>query len=63
MEEASVDNLCYCDEELDFWDRDLFGSLAMELGDSEGYFGIVKLGIDKQEGFLCSSTAHWHYWE
>ena len=42
---------------------DLFSSLAMELGNSEMNFGIVELGLDKQEGALCSSTARYHSWE
>lgn len=40
MEEASVHNLYCWDGEIDFWDRDSFGSLAMELGYSwERHFG------------------------
>ena len=31
-------------------DMDLFGSLAMELGNLKGNFGIVDLGLDKHEG-------------
>ena len=36
---------------------DLSGSLVMELGNLEGNFGIVEVGLDKQEGVLSSSTA------
>ena len=56
-DEAPVDNFWYLDGELGFWDMDLFGSLAMELGNSEEDFGIVELGLDKQEQVLSSSTA------
>ena len=42
---------------------DLFGSFAMDLGNLEGDFCIVELGLDKQEGALCSSTARYHSWE
>ena len=56
-EEAPVDNFRYLDEELGFWDMDLSGSLVMELGNLEGNFGIVEVGLDKQEGVLSSSTA------
>ena len=57
------DNLWYLDGELGFWDKDLFGNLSMELGNSEKYFGRVELGLDRLEGVLYSSTAHWHSWE
>ena len=56
-EEAPVDNFWYLDEELGFWDMDLFGSLAMDLGNSEGNLGIMDLGLDKQVGVLDSLTA------
>ena len=36
---------------------DLSGSLVMEIGNLEGNFGIVEVGLDKQEGVLGSSTA------
>ena len=55
-DEAHVDNFWYLHGELGFWDMDLFGSFAMELGNLEGDFCIVELGLDKQEGFLGSST-------
>ena len=58
MEEASVDNFCCSDGELDFWDKDLFGSLAMGLDNFKENFGIVELGIDKLEGVLGSSITH-----
>ena len=42
---------------------DLFGNLAMDLGNSKENFGIVELGFDEQEGVLGSSTARQHSWE
>ena len=56
-EEAPVDNLWYLEEELVSWNMDLFGNLSMELGNSEEDFGIVELGLDKQDGVLGSSTV------
>ena len=40
-EGAPIDSFWYLDEELGLWDMDLFDSLAMELGNSEGNFGIL----------------------
>ena len=55
VEEATpVDNFWYLDGELGFWDMDLFGNLAIELGNSEEDFGTVDLGLDKHEGVLGS---------
>lgn len=42
---------------------DLFGSLAMDIDDSEGNFCVVGHGLDKQEGILRSLNAHKHSWE
>ena len=56
-EEAHVDNFWYLDGDIGFWDMDLFGNLAIELGNSEEDFGTVDLGLDKHEGLLGSSTA------
>ena len=56
-DEAHVDNFWYLHGELGFWDMDLFGSLAMDLGNSEGNLGIMDLGLDKQVGVLDSLTA------
>ena len=51
------------DGEFGFFDKDLFDNLRMPLVNSEGYFGRVELGLDRLEGVLYSSTAHWHSWE
>ena len=56
-EEASVDNLRYLGGELRFWDMNLFGSLAMDLGSSGEDFDIRDIGIVTQEGVLGSLTA------
>ena len=53
-EESPVDNFWYLDGELGLWDMDVFCSLAMDLGNSEGNFCIVELGLDKQEGCLIA---------
>ena len=45
--ETPVDNFWYLDGELGLWDMDVFCSLAMDLGNSEGNFCIVELGLDK----------------
>ena len=58
--ETSIDNFWYLDGELSFSDRDLFDNLSMDLGNSEGYFVRVDLGLDILEGVLCSLIAHWH---
>ena len=57
MGEAYVDNLNCSDGELDFWEMSLSGSLALDLGSSDGDFYMVELGFDKIEGVLDSSTA------
>ena len=57
MGEAYVDNLDCLDGDLCLWDMDLFRSFTMEIGNSEGDFCIVKLGLNTQEGVLGSSTA------
>ena len=59
-EKAYVDNFGYFDGEFGFLDKDLFDHLSMELGNLEGYFGRVDLGLDILEGVLCSLIAHWH---
>ena len=59
-EKAYVDNFGYFDGELGFLDKDLFDHLSMELGNLEGHFGRVDLGLNILEGVLCSLTAHWH---
>ena len=56
-EESPINNFWYLDGELGFWGMGSFGSLVMELGNSEENFGIVELGLDKQEGVLGSSTV------
>ena len=59
-EEASVDNFQFLDREFGFVDKVLFGNLAMELGSSWVYIGILKLVLDILVGVLCSLTSHWH---
>ena len=56
-EEAPDDNLWYLDGEMSLWDMDLFGNLAMDLGNLEWNFGIMELGLDKKEGVLGSSVV------
>lgn len=56
-EEAHVDNFGCSDEALDFWDMDLSGSFALELGNLGEDFDMVELELDTQEGVLDSSTA------
>ena len=56
-EEEPVDNFWNFDGELGFWDMDLFGSLAMDLGNSEEEFCTVELGLDKEERVLDSLTV------
>lgn len=62
-EGVPVDSFWYLDGEFGFWDRYLFGSLAMELPNLEGDFGIVVFGLDRLDGVLGSSTVYWHSWE
>ena len=58
MREGLVDNCGHLVVELGLWDGDLFGSLALGLGNSDGGFDMLGFVFDMPEMVLDSLAVH-----
>ena len=58
MGEGLVDNCGHLVVELGLWDGDLFGSLALGLGNSDGGFDMLGFVFDMPETVFDSLVVH-----
>ena len=58
MGEGLVDNCGHLVVELGIWDGDLFGSLALELGNLDGGFDMLGFVFDMQGKSLNNLAIH-----